>query len=96
MGASGAILCGVPLESEAGHFHFPGQWAPVTTYRQEWQAVSPLIGDRVRSMGGWTAFEFGQPDKHWIHHSSSASALMEVRTVRPALVSSQIGYSSPP
>jgi len=66
MGASGAILCGIPLEREAGHFHFPGQWAPVTTYRQEWQAVAPLIGERVRSMGGWTATNFGHPDPTWI------------------------------
>lgn len=66
MGASGAILCGVPLEREAGHFINPGQWASVTTYRQEWQAVAPLIGDRVRSMGGWTATNFGHPDAAWI------------------------------
>lgn len=66
MGASAAILCGVPLEREAGHFHFPGQWAPVTTYRQEWQAVATLIGDRVRSLGGWTAETFGKPDEPWI------------------------------
>lgn len=66
MGASGVILCGVPLEREAGHFANPAPWAPVTTYRQEWQAVAPLIGDRVRSMGGWTAETFHRPDEPWI------------------------------
>lgn len=66
LGASGAICCGVPLERDAGHFIFPGQWAPVTTYRQEWQAVAPLIGERTRSMAGWTAQTFGTPSPQWI------------------------------
>ncbi len=66
MGAAGAICCGIPLIREAGHFRRSGQWEPVTGYHQEWDAVSPILGDRVRSMGGWTEANFGRPTPEWV------------------------------
>jgi hypothetical protein len=60
MGATGAICCGIPLTRDAGHFDRPGQWEPVTGYHQDWDAVRPILGDRVRSMSGWTETTFGR------------------------------------
>lgn len=74
MGASAAILCGIPMVREAGHFVTPGPWAPVTSYRQGWSAALPIIGGRVRSMDGWTAEAFGRPTPEW---------LAAVQTLRP-------------
>lgn len=66
MGASGAILCGLPMDSEAGHIIRPGPWGPVGTYRQAFVSALPLIGGRVRSMSGWTCEVFGAPKPDWI------------------------------
>lgn len=66
MGAAGAILCGVPMDSEAGHFAVPGRWASTTSYRRAFCAALPSVGARVRSMSGWTQSLFGRPDQIWI------------------------------
>lgn len=66
MGASGAVLCGVPMESSAGHFVDPGSWAGVDDYRRAFAASLPLIGGRLRSAGGWTASVFGGPTPEWV------------------------------
>lgn len=73
MGATGAILCGVPMESAAGHFSVPGAWAGTDDYRRAFEAALPEIGGRVRSMGGrlrsacgWTQQLFGAPSPAWI------------------------------
>lgn len=66
MGATAAILCGVPMEQGAGHFTHDGPWAATSSYRYAFQAALPVIGGRTRSMGGWTARLFGQPTPEWI------------------------------
>lgn len=66
MGATGAILCGVPMDSAAGHFSVPGAWAGTDDYRRAFEAALPEIGGRVRSMGGWTQQLFGAPSPAWI------------------------------
>lgn len=66
MGAAGGILCGVPMESRAGHFTGRTPWESVTDYRRAFQAALPEIGGRVRSMGGWTQDLFGAPTREWI------------------------------
>lgn len=66
MGASAAILCGVPMDSGAGHFSVPGPWALTTNYRRAFQAALPEIGGRVRSMSGWTADLLGAPTATWV------------------------------
>lgn len=74
LGASGAILCGVPLDSEAGHFDRPpgARWEAVGDYRQAFAAALPEIGGRIRSMGGWTANLFGRPTAAWVGAISSS------------------------
>lgn len=81
MGASGAILCGVPMESGAGHFANPGAWADTGDYRRAFEIALPEIGARARSMGGWTQDLFGPPTAAW------ASA---IDIIRP------LGVSRPP
>lgn len=66
MGAAGVILCGVPMDSEAGHFTGRTPWESVTDYRQAFVQALPEIGGRVRSMGGWTQALFGAPTSEWI------------------------------
>jgi hypothetical protein len=66
MGASGVILCGVPMEQQAGHFSTPGVWASTVDYRRAVEAALPEIGARTRSMGGWTQDLFGPPGAAWI------------------------------
>lgn len=66
MGATGAILCGVPMEQGAGHFAKPGPWSDHERYRGGFRAALPAYGPDLRSMGGWTAELFGQPDSKWL------------------------------
>lgn len=66
MGATGAILCGVPMDAAAGHFIDKGPWAGTDDYRQAFAAALPLLGGRLRSACGWTARLFGQPTPAWI------------------------------
>lgn len=75
VGASAAILCGVPMDSSAGHFAVPGPWASTTSYRRAFEAALPTIGGRVRSMGGWTSQLFGRPEPEWIEAASALRPL---------------------
>lgn len=61
LGASGAILCGVPMEREAGHIVQSGEWKMAEKYKPAWLAAKEA-GLPVRSMSGWTARLFGYPD----------------------------------
>lgn len=65
LGAAGAILCGAPLDAEAGHFSEPGAWGPVEKYRNAVLAAKEA-GLPVRSMSGWTAEALGEPDAAWL------------------------------
>lgn len=66
MGATGAILCGVPMDAAAGHFIDKGPWAGTDDYRQAFAAALPLLGGRLRSACGWTQQLFGAPSAAWI------------------------------
>lgn len=64
-GADGAILCGVPMEAEAGHYAERGDWPDPAQYiagvRRAKAEDAP-----IRSMSGWTAELFGEPDGAWL------------------------------
>lgn len=66
MGATALILCGVPMDSEAGHFVTPGAWAGTADYRLGFEAALRECGGRIRSMGGWTSRLFGPPTAEWV------------------------------
>lgn len=61
------ILCGAPLDSDAGHIAVPGPWSDPEQYRAGFVAALPEIEGRVRSMAGWTADTLGRPDPDWIN-----------------------------
>lgn len=67
VGATAVIFCGVPMDSEAGHFTRPpgASWEGTSDYRLGFEAALRECGGRVRSMGGWTADLFGQPTSTW-------------------------------
>lgn len=66
LGASGAILCGVPIDEDAGHIRQPGPWLRTEVYRKGFLEARKVIGGQVRSMGGWTMNRLGGPDAAWI------------------------------
>ena len=65
LGASGTILCGVPMDDSGGHIHWPGAWGASHHYRTAFLAAH-AAGVPIRSMSGWTAHLFGKPDSVWI------------------------------
>jgi hypothetical protein len=91
LGASGVILCGVPMEREAGHIVMPGEWTLVEKYKPAWLAAKEA-GLPVRSMGGWTADLFGEPDAEWVaslnaaparkRHRQPPEAMMRIKMLR--------------
>ena len=64
-GASGVILCGVPMDADAGHIIRAGQWGPVAKYRPAFEQAK-ADGLNIRSMSGWSGALFGAPDADWI------------------------------
>lgn len=66
LGATGAILCGVPMAPEAQHIHHPGDWGEARRYWQGVLKAHAEAGDRIRSMSGETRELFGCPDGEWL------------------------------
>jgi hypothetical protein len=66
-GASGVILCGVPLTPEGRHFFDKNHpWSDADTYRKGFGAALPVIKEKVRSMSGWTQELLGAPSTQWL------------------------------
>lgn len=65
MGAAGVILCGVPMNAEAGHITGAPTWPYVDRYRAGFEAAK-ADGANIRSMSGWSADLFGRPDVEWL------------------------------
>lgn len=81
--ASGVILCGVPMSPEQGHISYPTYWTGGTSYRRGFVAALPVIGARLRSMGGWTRDVFGGPTPEWIAVLAGAKPIRELRAPNP-------------
>jgi hypothetical protein len=67
LGLERIVLCGVPMDSEEGHFFDHKRWEFATRYRQAWTRHKEEIAPFVRSMSGWTAGLFGRPDEVWLN-----------------------------
>lgn len=65
LGFDRAVLCGVPISTEAGHINPEQRW-PDHLYRPGWLQSLPQIADRARSMSGWTREILGAPTAEWI------------------------------
>lgn len=84
LGAASVILCGVPMEREAGHIVVAGEWTLVEKYKPAWLAAKEA-GLNVRSMGGWTADLFGEPDAEWVAGLKAAPARQRQKAPEPIM-----------
>jgi hypothetical protein len=91
MGAAGVILCGVPMDADAGHFTFTGDWSAVSRYRPAFEAAKEA-GLPVRSMSGWTAGLFGSPDRDWIDGLAIGPAQPKTRKYQAPEATMQIKF----
>lgn len=60
MGYRRAVLCGCPLTGNAPEGN------PYEAFRLGWLDRQEELGDRVRSMSGWTMELLGFPDRRWL------------------------------
>lgn len=60
-----AVLCGIPMDSQA-HFFDKRLWTSNSTFTTAWREVLPHIKGRVRSMSGETAKWLGVPTEDWL------------------------------
>lgn len=66
LGATGVVLCGVPLDADRAHFFNGAPWTDADVFRRGFEAALPVIRDTVRSMSGWTRDLLGFPDPQWL------------------------------
>jgi len=66
MGCDRAVLCGVPMHEVGAHFFDLTPWGGAVAHRRGWNQALTVIGDRARSMSGWTADLLGKPTKEWL------------------------------
>ena len=66
LGFDRAVLCGVPMTIDQGHFFDPAAWRAAVSYRRGWEQALPAIKHRARSMSGWTLERLGAPDAEWL------------------------------
>jgi len=66
LGFDKAVLCGVPMTTEAAHFFDDRPWTGAGAHKTGWREAMPQIKDRARSMSGWTMEQLGAPDAAWL------------------------------
>jgi hypothetical protein len=81
LGFDRAVLCGVPMRAEDGHFFTSTAWGDCQHHRAAWGQALPMIGDRARSMSGWTRELLGAPTAAWIE--GDARRLSAARALLP-------------
>lgn len=60
------VLCGVHMSSDSGHFVRQQPWMAVTAFMRGWVARMQEIRPYVRSFGGWTKEQLGEPTEDWL------------------------------
>jgi hypothetical protein len=60
------IACGVPMTVEGNHYERHQKWQSAIAFRQGWVRCKNELAAHLRSMSGWTAEQFGQPDEEWL------------------------------
>jgi len=65
-GFSRIVLAGIPMDGSGTHFVRKRQWNAAPQFQKAWRRNSHHLRGKVRSMGGWTADEFGRPTKEWL------------------------------
>lgn len=60
------ILCGVPMEPDAGHFVRRRRWPHAIGFRRGWIQHRAELAPVLRSSSGWTRELFGAPTAEWL------------------------------
>lgn len=60
------ILCGVHMTVEADHFVRKQPWNAALGFRRGWSSHMRELKPYVRSFGGWTKEQFGEPTVEWL------------------------------
>lgn len=66
LGFAHVILCGVHMSPESNHFVRGVRWDACDGFKKAWVMRMPTLRPYVRSYGGWTRQEFGEPTKDWL------------------------------
>lgn len=91
MDCAGVILCGVPLDASAGHFHDAGAWALADKYRDGFLRAK-ADGAPIRSMSGWTADLLGRPDEAWLE-SLNLTPTAHRRPPEPEIIMREVTFA---
>jgi hypothetical protein len=66
------IAVGVPMTVDDSHFERHQKWQSAIKFREGWTRHRNEIKPYFRSMSGWTAEQFGQPDESWLQGNEQA------------------------
>lgn len=65
--AEHVVLAGIPMDPDRHQYDHPAKaWDEALKHRKAWMTYLPKIGDRVRSMSGWTRELLGEPTPEWL------------------------------
>jgi hypothetical protein len=63
------ILCGVHMSEASGHFIRKQPWQAADQFRKAWVMRLPQLRPYVRSFGGWTKDNLGEPTVEWLRET---------------------------
>lgn len=66
LGYTHVVLCGVHMTVEGNHFIRQKPWQAAHGFRRGWLGRIPELTPYVRSFGGWTREQFGEPSVEWL------------------------------
>lgn len=67
LGFERLVLCGIPLDKEAGRIDGKDRWNGASSFKQGFLEAMPHIKGTVRSMSGWTKTQLGAPTSDWLN-----------------------------
>lgn len=66
LGATHAVLAGIPMDARQAHYFDGREWHDRASFVKAWEIVHARLADRVRSMSGWTRMRLGAPTREWL------------------------------
>ena len=60
------VAVGIPMTIEGGHYVRHEKWDAAIRARPAWEKCKNDLAPYFRSMSGWTAEIFGEPDEEWL------------------------------
>ncbi len=66
IGYNKIILCGVPMQADAGHYVRKQPWNQCEWFIDKWARYCPQFADKVCSMSGYTRELLGGPTHEWL------------------------------